>query len=303
MSSADGRRTAGRRVHVALLAVQIIFGVWPVVATVIMDRVPPAALIGFRTLLGAPLFFLVARERRLPSLRDLGALTLLAIVGISANQLLFAEGLLRAGPVNASVLGLCTPALTLLVAVLLRRERATGTRIAGVGLSLLGAALLVPGDRFDTSGAHLTGNLLILASAVCYASYLVLARDLLTRLGSLRTLAWLFLLGAVTALPWTAGPLLAVDWSHLPAKHVAGLAFVLLLPTLAAYVLNAYALKRVESSLVAVYIYTQPLVAALTSRLWLGTPIPLRTALAGGIIAAGVALSAGVLPAFGKRAP
>jgi drug/metabolite transporter (DMT)-like permease len=285
----------GLPVHLALIAVQVLFGLWPVAGSAVMTRVSPAAVVGFRTLLAAPILFAGAaaagsRPWRV-SARDLGALAILAVLGVSANQLLYAEGLHRAGAVNAAVLVGMMPALTLLFAILLRAERATRTHLIGVGLALIGAAAIVRVDRFELDRA-LSGDLLLVANTSCYALYLVLARRLVARVGAFPVAAWVFVLGALGALPWTGPAIAATPWQDLPRWAYGSLAFILLGPTVLTYFLNAYALRRADSSLVGVYTSLQPVIGAGAARLVLGQEITARTAIAGSVILIGVIVSA-----------
>lgn len=282
------------KVHLALALVQLLFGLWPVAGTAVMRELSPAALIGFRLALGAPLLALgagILRERP-PALSDLGRLALLAALGISANQLLYAEGLFRAGPINAGVTILLVPPLTLAFAALAGQERPRLARVSGVVLALLGAAILLRAERFDLSDARTTGNLMLIANSTVYALYIVLARPVIARLGALRTMAWVFVLGALEALPLTLGPLAAVPWGALPAWAWGSLAFILFGATLATYLLNAWALRRAESSLVGAYVYLQPVIAMLSAWTILGLAPGSRALVSALIIVAGVALSA-----------
>ena len=281
-------------VHAALVAVQLLFALWPVAGASLLHHLRPAALVGVRLALGAPLLALVAglHRRRPPALRDLARLAGLGALGISLNQLLFVQGLSQSGPVNASVAVLLIPPFTLGGAVLLCRERARPARLAGVGIALLGGLVLVGAERFDGSSARLWGNAMLVANTACYALYLVLARATIARLGALRTVAWVMLLGALEALPITLGPTLDVYWSSLPVSAWGGIAFVVLGPTVLTYFLNAWALGKSESSIVAIYVYLQPPLAALASYLLLDvTPTPSALA-AAFVIAIGVALAA-----------
>src|SRR5690606_27338913 len=128
---------------------------------------------------------------------DLPTLFGLAILGITANQILFVEGLKRAGPINASVLLLIIPAVTLLVATVLGRERPSRLRLVGVAIAISGALALVGVERFQLHDEKLVGNLLLIANSTSYALFLVLARPLIGRLGSLRVMSWVFVLGAL----------------------------------------------------------------------------------------------------------
>lgn len=283
------------RVYAALLTVQVFFGLWPVAASAVFAHVSPFALIGFRTLLGAPLVFLLARPERWPAPPDLLRLAGLAFLGVSANQLLYVQGLARSGPVNAVILMTIIPALTLIFGAALGRERPSRSRWLGVAVALAGAAVLVRIERFDLSDERLLGNLLILGNTSAYALYLVLARGTVARLGALVTVAWVFGFGALEALPWTAGPVLATPWTALPPWAWGALLFVLLGPTLGAYALNAWALRSVDSSVVAVFVYLQPVIGATAAWLVLGETLDGRTALGALIIALGVALVSGLV--------
>jgi drug/metabolite transporter (DMT)-like permease len=281
------------RVHAALLSVQLLFALWPVAGASLLQHMTPAALIGIRLALGAPLLVLLSgvyRERA-PAWPDLARLAGLGALGVSINQLLFVGGLARSGPINATVAVLLIPPFAAGAALLLGREKPAWQRLAGVGLALAGSAVLVGAERFDASNARFVGNAMLVANTACYGLYLVLARTTIVKLGSLRTVTWVMALGAVEALPYTLGPTLAVDWLALPDGALGSIAFVVIGPTVGAYFLNAWALSRAESSLVATYVYAQPPIAALASWWLLGVLPTGRVMIAGAIIVVGVALA------------
>ena len=282
------------RTYAALVTVQLLFGMWPVVGTAAMEVVPPRALVGIRTLIGAPIMFalvaLTGRSLRVSG-RDLLVLAGLAALGVSANQLLFIEGLKRAGPINATVLTVLIPVSTILVATALGREPAVRRRFLGVAIAVVGVAILVRAERFDLSSARLQGSLLILANTTLYGTYLVLARPVIARLGAFVVVAWVFVFGAIEAAPFTLGPLLSVQFSSLSTNTWMALAFILIGPTILTYFLNAYALRRVDSSVVAVFVGLQPLVGAIGAYVLLDTAISARAATAAMVIIAGVLLT------------
>jgi drug/metabolite transporter (DMT)-like permease len=80
-----------------------------------------------------------------------------------------------------------------------RRAPARPTQIALV-LCYAGVALVVTHDVRSGHGNVLVGGMLVFASAVCYAAYLLGAAPLLTRLGSARVAAWATLVACVAAL-------------------------------------------------------------------------------------------------------
>lgn len=272
---------------------QVLFGLWPVIGVIALRAMTPAALVGVRLLCGAPILAIAAGTLRgpLPPARDLAKLAGLAALGISLNQLLFVEGLSRAGPIHASVLGLLIPPFTVGIAALLGRERPGPIRIVGVTVALAGAALLVRPDRLDLSQDTAVGDLLLVCNTAAYSAYLVLVRGTIARLGALRATAWIMLLGAVEALPFVALPMAAVGWSSLSGATWAALAFVVVGPTVLTYLLNAWALGRAPASVVAIYVALQPLVAALASAWWLGIRPAESTAVAALVLVAGLVLA------------
>ncbi len=291
------------RVYAALVAVQLLFGLWPVAGAAVLREMSPPALIGVRLCLGAPLLALAAglpwRER--PSTADLGRLALLAALGISVNQLLFAEGLLRAGPINASLSILLIPPVSLVVGALLGKERPSRARLIGVGIAVLGALVFLRVERLDFGDRRVVGNLMLVGNASVYATYLVLAGPVLARLGTLRTMAWVFVFGALEAAPITLLPMSRVAWTSLPAWAWGSLAFILFGATLATYLLNAFALRRADASMVAVFVYLQPLVATVAAWVVLReVPTP-RMLVAGALIVVGVFVSADMVRLFRRR--
>ncbi|MCC6214337.1 MAG: DMT family transporter [Polyangiaceae bacterium] len=293
-SHPPGAAPAGR-LHWALLTVQILFGLWPVAGTVVLAYMRPPALIGFRLVLGAPILAVAAGLpfRPLPPARDLGLLAVAAALGISINQLLFAEGLSRSDPVSAAVAILLLTPFTLAIAIAARRERARARRLVGVAIAAAGALVLVRVERLDLADDKLVGNLLLVVNVLAYASFLVLARPVFQRVGALPGMAWCFVFGALEALPLTGPALLGVDWVELPPRVHLTLAFILAGPTLGTYLLNAWALRRAESSLVAVYTNLQPAIAALSAWVVFGTLPEARTLLAAIVILGGITLSRG----------
>jgi drug/metabolite transporter (DMT)-like permease len=256
-------------VHLSLVAVQLMFASLGVVAKEALRQMAPFALIAFRTPTAA-LIFLVAwligwRERVAP--RDLGAIALYAFTGVVLNQLLFIAGLERTTATNAVVIGATIPVFTVGVAVILRQELATPAKLTGLVVALAGALVIVGVDR--VSSGRMIGNLLIVANSLSFSVYLVISRRLLSRYRTMTVVTWTFVFGAAGVLGFGARDLIA-EAPTLAAGTWARALYIALFPTVGTYFLNAFALKRAPASLVAVYIYLQPVVGALLAAWRLG---------------------------------
>lgn len=252
----------------------------------------PAGIVLARMVGGATVFALIAWRRRVLHIQraDIPAILGCSLIGVAANQELFVQGLSRSTATNASVLGSTIPVFTALVAIVLRREPVHPRRLAGIAVAFAGVAALVGVDRISTSSGHLAGSAMVLINSLCYGTYLVVVRPLAEKYDPLALLAWLFIAGV----PMVA-PLGIIELAHAPALHASDIeffAFLIAFPTVAAYGLVQVALRRTESSLVAAYIYLQPVIATFGAMLLLDEQPTMRTAICGAIVLFGVWLAA-----------
>lgn len=261
--------------HAALAAVQLFFGLFPVVGRVVMEPgrgLTPYALATWRIGFGALALGLVAAlvhgRRAWPGGRDLGWLALHAVTGIVVNQGLFLAGLARTTAMNTGLLICLIPVFTFAVAALAGREAFHWRRAAGVVVALIAALPLVVGRGVSLASEHTVGNLLLVGNMVSYAFYLVFSKPLTQRHPPLVVIAWVYVL----SVPWL--PLFALQGPLAPAEPSTGLwwalAFVLVFPTTLAYLLNTVALSRLPASTTAFYVFAQPFVTALAAWLFLG---------------------------------
>jgi len=274
----------------ALLAVQVFFGLFPLFGKLAMQAFAPRAVAGWRITVGAAVLLAVAAikhgRRALPARADLLRLQVCALLGIALNQVLYLEGLRRAPSVNAALVMALIPVFVFALSVAMRQERLRPARALGIALAASGTALLLVRKRVDLGSEYLVGNLLMVANAFSYSVYLVLAKPLAMRYPSLVLTAWVFGLSA-----WTV-PLFAFDSAFFPAGAGAGawwsLAYVLVFPTILAYLLNAYALARVSASTTAVFIFIQPVIAAAAGAVWLHETLDAGFAMAAVLILGGL---------------
>lgn len=288
-----------RQGYLALVLVQVFFGLFPVFIKLASDGgrgFTPRALAAWRIAVAALVLGGLALRRDgrrgVPRRADLPRLFACGLFGIVLNQVLALEGIVRTNVVDAGLLMTLIPVFTYALAVLVGQELLRGRRASGIALALLGAVLLALPAGSGTAGAagassaRVTGNLLIMANCASYAAYLVLARPLLARYSALTVIAWVFLM-ALPTLPVVAWgvPLLPLEGSR---SVWLALSYVLVFPTVLAYLLNTWALARVSASTTAVFIYLQPFIAGLGAWLAFGEGLRTESALAALLLFAGI---------------
>jgi drug/metabolite transporter (DMT)-like permease len=165
----------------------------------------------------------------------------------------------------------------------LRVERASLRMGVGLLLALGGVVWLTGVHDVDR------GAILVSLNSLSYSLYIVLSRRMVQRLGAITVVTWIFVWGALLFAPVGVPALLqaAPTWSPRAWGFVA---YILVVPTMVAYSCNAWALARSSPTMVTIYIYLQPMIAALLALVQLGQSVSSRLAGAAAMILTGVAI-------------
>jgi drug/metabolite transporter (DMT)-like permease len=282
--------TARARTHAALLSVALLFSLNYIISKLGMNEFAPMTFAWLRCAGAAVLLAFFARGQELPR-ADRRRLILFAILGVVINQTLFLGGLAFTTVQVAAILVTSTPVFTLAGAILLGQERATASRLGGIALACAGALLVVGGEGWHGTTRSLIGTVMILVNCVSYAAYLVLSKPYMSGASARAVVARMFSVGTLLMLPIAAFSLGTEEWRTISPAAGTALGVVILGPTVAAYLLQAWALRHADSSLVAAQTYIQPLLASLLGWLVFGERIRAIVAVAAAMIFAGVWLA------------
>ncbi|HEX8131415.1 MAG TPA: DMT family transporter [Pyrinomonadaceae bacterium] len=278
--------------HAALIAVQLIFGSWPVMGKIALRVLPSTGLVAFRVV-GATVAFLLIRRvaggTRIERKSDYARLAVYSLLGVVLNHFLFLKGLQYSTAINAALLGCTIPLFTLVVSVLLGYERFSARACVGLLLAACGVVYLINPMQANFSRETNLGTLILLFNSMAYGAYIAISQDMIKRYGALTVITWIFVFGSLATLPIGSYHLSKFALSTVPLGVWLAVLYIIIVPTVAAYYLNAWALGRVAPSVVAIYIYLQPLIAFVVAPLILGESLNSRTWLAAALIFAGVA--------------
>jgi drug/metabolite transporter (DMT)-like permease len=245
-------------------------------------------------LLGATIVF-VAIQRSIGSIlkmprRDLALVVISSLLGVVGNQFLYVKGLSLSTVINATLISTAIPVFALLISLVFGYDRLSLRRALGILLAASGVIYLVNPFRASVTSETTFGNLLMITSSFLYGAYIVISKDLLDRYGALNVITWIFLVASVLAVPIGAYSLSNENLEGIGPAVWLVVGFIILLPTVGAYYLNGWALTKVTPSVVAVYIYLQPLIAFGLAPVLLGESWSWRTVVASLLIFTGVAI-------------
>lgn len=281
--------------HLALLIVNIIYGAnYSIAKEVMPGHVQPFAFVLMRVAGAAVLFWIVSAlfiKEKLDR-KDFPRIVLLAIFGVTINQLLFLKGLSLTSPINASIIMISNPIVVLVFAAIALKEKISFLKIAGITLGIGGALLLLLFNKTFSFGSDtIRGDAMILINSLSWAAYIILVKPLMKKYNTFTIVKWVFLFGSVFVLPFGYREFTEINWQGLPNHIWWDIAFVVIGTTFIAYVLNTYALRTLSPSVVSVYIYLQPFLATLIAVFYYqNDELDTRKILAGLLIFIGVYL-------------
>ena len=279
------------RLHSALFTVALLFSANYVVSKLGMREFSPMVFAWTRIAGAAAILAVLARNEPPLSREDSRRMAGFAILSVVINAPLFLVGLSMTSVHVAAVLITTIPVFTLAAAIAFGRERASATRIGGIALACAGALLVVGGESFAGTWRSMLGALLIVVNCLSYALYLVLSKPSMARLSAMRVVSRMFAVGTVVLLPIAAWPMMRQDWRSVSSGAWIALALVIAGPTIAAYLLQAWALRHADSSVVAAYTYVQPVLATILGAMFFAETIHPIVIVAAVLIFSGVALA------------
>lgn len=286
--------------NACILLATIFWGVnVSVTKALIPDWMTANGIAAVRLIGGAVLLWLTSLFVRCDRIKrgDWPRLVLGGVVGLFLFIFLFVTSLRYGNPIDISIIMTLPPVFVILIGVIFQHRRPSMLEYVGVAVSFAGAVTVILAGQGGKNGSdNLLGDILAVASTLCYAFYLVILERPSATYRPVTMLRWVFLFAAIPGL------LLLPGMQHLPILHTAEttpwieIGFILLCPTFIAYFLVQPAIKNIGSELVSLYQYLLPAFATISAVLMGLDKLKWIQVLAMAIIIAGM-----VLTNIGKR--
>jgi drug/metabolite transporter (DMT)-like permease len=242
---------AGSAPVAALVLASLFWGTADVAGKLAMGSIPPVMLAALRFGVAIAIFWPLARRAGGPRV-PIRVTAPLGLLGVALTFLLQNLGLDRTSATNASLLQGAAPVMALLLAAVFLGERLVPRRIAAVGAAMAGVAVvtLPGGEGVQAPGL---GDLLVIASTVCFAAFVILGRRAFPTYGTLPVLAGMAAWGMALL-----APAAAVEWRIVGSPNIeaGSIALVLYLGagcSALTYALWGYALRHVEAGRAATF--------------------------------------------------
>ena len=283
------------KAHLMLLATALIYGANFTIAREILvnENISPLALVLYRMIAAFILFYIfhlfLIKER--VQKKDLVQIFIMSVFGIVINQSFFIIGLKYTSPINASLLMTTVPIIVFIFSSLINKEKKSLLKISGIALGFSGVLIIIlnkPGISFD--GSSMKGDIFIFLNSVSYAYYLVKVKPLFLKYNPITIIKWMFLFGILCLLPFSFRDAINVNWDTFELNTWISFFYVLIFTTFFAYLFNNLALQKLNSSVVSIYIYLQPIIATLIAVIFIKDKLDLLRIIAGIMIFSGIYL-------------
>ncbi len=268
--------------HLAMLTASIAWGLMAPISKAAMNSdAVSAMLVADIRIFGAAILFwifsLFTKNEKVADKADYVKFFFAGLFAIILNQCVYVTGVSMTSPVDASIITTTLPIVTMIFAAIFIKEPITGRKAGGVLLGASGALLLLfgnrllPGASVSAASGHsssLTGDLLCFLAQCSYAIYLVIFRDLIKKYSPVTLMKWMFTFASVIMIPISGRSLALTGWSSISMTEYAELAYVLVFGTFLCYLIVPVGQKYLRPTLVAMYNYVQPVVAAVAAIIW-----------------------------------
>lgn len=195
----------------------------PVGATLYLSDVDPLVTAGFANLFAALVIMPLAGRPKF-SKQDRPRLVAIALLGAALAPVIYFFALLQTTASEAAVLVNAETVFTVMLAVAILRERASGLDLTAVGVVVAGAVALSLAGNLAFDMTHLLANGLVILSTLIWASDNVISTGLARRNAPHAIAAWKNMIGApiVIAVALAVGANMALTSEHLLGLFLVG---------------------------------------------------------------------------------
>ena len=264
------------------------------IGKVVLAVIPAVSLVGFRIGITALILIVVQAYRGrfwLQYREDYKKLAVLSLFGVTFNQLLFIGGLSLTTASNTSLLAVTIPICTLLVSVVAGIERLRPVKVFGLLLAAAGILFLIDPRKASFSSETTLGDMMILVNSLSYGAFVATSKQTIMRNGPFRSMMWMFIFAAIICVPLGLFTLSGTDLASVGSNIWLLFLYIAVVATAGPYLLNAYALAKVNPSVVSVYNYLQPVIGFILAVVFLNEVIDAKFAAAAVCVFAGVYLT------------
>jgi drug/metabolite transporter (DMT)-like permease len=279
--------------EISLMLAAVFWGANYAATKYAAEFMPPLLVVAFRFTVGGVLvscllLTLKPGDRIAP--KDLLPVAGLGCLYVAVGQGTFTLGIHLTSAANTGLIFATSPAWGLLLGSMLGLERPTWKGILGVGLSILGVSIVFY-EGLSAESAGLSGDLLVLVSAMTFGAYTVFSMPMLRRHSPMAVAAYSLLFGGLVVLLLSVPFLPSLDWAGVGVGAWAAVIFSGVFATAFAFSAWQIGISRIGANRVLVYQYLITLTGVASGIVFFGESLGVQKLVGGAVILIGVYLA------------
>ncbi|GJQ51422.1 MAG: membrane protein [Anaerolineaceae bacterium] len=268
-----------------------IWGGMYVVSKVVLEVIPPFALLTIRLALGALTLgaAIIFRKTQTAFTRaEFQRSFLVGIVGYGVSLGFQFTGTKLSTASNGSLITSATPVFVLLFAFFLLREKITMRQTFALTIATIGVLAVIDPRTAELSPALFTGNILLFFAGLTWALYSTLVRKVAQHMDLLASSAVMLLGGIPSSALFGLYEIHTQGIGTITAGVVGGILFLGVISTAIAMFMWNYAFARLPASTASLTFFAQPVVGSLLGWFFLSEKITPLFLVGGVLIGLGI---------------
>lgn len=244
--------------ELSLIVVAVIWALNFSIIKVTLEEIGPFAFNALRFVFAAALLIGVTKWRGFKVIVDRKHLLPVIGIGMVGNlvyQVLFIVGVNYTNAANSAVILGTIPVWIALMAHLFTEEKLTTPKTLGIFFAFGGVGLIIFGrsSGFSFSSTSALGDVIVLLSAVAWATYTILSKKYLKEYNSTQYSAFISLIGVITLVLVGIPDLLQTDYSSISLAGYSGILYSGLLSVGLAYLIWNRGVHKIGAVRTAAY--------------------------------------------------
>jgi drug/metabolite transporter (DMT)-like permease len=281
-------------IDLLLVIMTVIWAVNPIVIKIAQDQFSVWSFVGLRTVLAGAAFLLLIAGAGVGwrvEKKDIPRLLLASFLGTTLVQFTYLCGYKYTTASNGTLIFATTPLFIALIGLFRGEEKISVKGWAGIFLSIAGIALLLSKDlSLSHMSLYFTGDLLMLASTLFWASYSVIVAPLLKDYSPLKITGLTTIIGSLPLCIISIPALLTQQWHMVDLRGWGGLLFSSLFALVLTFVIWNMGIKKVGAVKTSLYMNVKPFITVLIAIMFLGEIFSIPLIYGGLLILAGLVM-------------
>jgi drug/metabolite transporter (DMT)-like permease len=292
----DHDRSDAIKMALAFTAIYIVWGSTYLAIRYAVETIPPLVAAGIRHSVAGGILLTWAWARGFRPTREhwISGFVLGAFFFLGGHGTLhWAEQYVGSG--LAALLIATEPMFILVLAWSMGQQRISRLSALGLGLGVVGVAILTGAER-SAQSSSLLGLVAVLVGSLSWSTGVVISPKLKLPKDALGRTAVPLVCGAAMLLltAGVTGEFQATHWASISVKSILGLGYLITFGSVVAFTAYTWLLQRCPPALVATHTYANPVVAVLLGWLLASEPLTMRVVVASvGILGAIVLIRRG----------